>query len=97
MRPVEQVAGLGVADVVEGVGVSIDAAAAGEEQAEFAACQLQNRSRRRQPARSGRGNIARIIQALQYAVILEVDAIGGLGEPQIFCAHPRECYTIPAF
>ncbi len=60
----EKVAGLGVADVLERVRVSTDAAATGEEQAEFSAFQLQNRSRGRQPARARGGNIGGIIQTL---------------------------------
>src|SRR6267378_141405 len=79
----QKIARLGVADVLERVRVSTDAATAGEEQTEFPAFQLQNRSGCGQPACAGGGNIRRIVQALQDAVVLEVDSVRRLRKPEV--------------
>src|SRR5580704_8314363 len=79
----EQVAGLGVADVLERVRVSADAAATREEQAVSSAFQIHKSSGGCQPARAGGGNIGGIVQTLEDAVVLEVDSIRCLRKPEV--------------
>ena len=81
--PVDQVRGLRVADVVERVRVSIDAAAAGEKQTRTCRLRASESFRRSEPARACGGYVGGIVQALQRPVILEGNAVGGLGQPQI--------------